>query len=120
MIERRQHRRVDLPVQVEIRTIDPQGLPSTTPLTGHARNVSLAGVYAMVPGPVVLEPGTVVSCSVNVPLSVAKQFPFSRLLGKGWVVRTHPAEKEDVNGQPEVGVAIAFTGNITALGTVWT
>ena len=85
MIERRQHRRADLKVPVEIRTLDVKGTPSQAPLiTGRTHNVSLAGISAIVPASASLGLGTLVSCSVNVPPSAAKQFPFTRLLGKGW------------------------------------
>ena len=118
VIERRQHRRVGLEVQVELRTTDPAGVKSP-PLAGRARNVSLAGFYAIMPAPFPLEPGTPVYCSVNIPEESRRQFPFMRLLGKGYVVRILPHQPdEESDGHPEVGVAVSFAGDVTALGAM--
>lgn len=108
VVERRHHRRVELPVSVSFRQ---QSGSSTTPeVIGQAKDVGLAGVYVNVPAPFHLPPGTVVSYSVEVPPDLQRRFPFTRLLGAGWIVRVQP--KPD--GQT-VGVVIAFSGNATAL-----
>ena len=123
LIERRQYRRASLPVEVQLRGIEKPAGPSASsspaaPLVGKAENVSLAGVYALVPAPCQLSPGSVVSFSVEIPEEFRKQFPFVRLLGKGWIVRLVPDEKTAGNGVEAVGVAVAFTGDLTALSAI--
>ena len=112
VIERRQHRRVDLPVEVRLRSLDGPS-QSAAPLIGSAKDVSLAGVYALFPAPFPFAAGAAVSFEVTIPPEHAKQFPFIRLLGKGWVVRVTPGEEPG-----QAGAAIAFTGETTALSAI--
>jgi hypothetical protein len=108
---------VDLEVPVEIRSLEsPESVSAL--FTGRASNVSLAGVYALVPASFPLQAGAPVSCSVSIPQPNAKQFPFARVLGKGWIVRVRRSGQETADEQAEVEVAIAFTGDVTALGTI--
>ena len=110
-IERRRHRRVGLPVQVSFRGVDE---PLSTPLViGEAKDAGLAGVYVVTQSPCRLPAGTSVNYSVDIPPEQQKKFPFSRLLGTGWIVRVIPQE-----GGEAVGVAIAFTNDVTALSSV--
>lgn len=118
MIERRQHRRTTVEVEVEMWCVESEGRAPTR-FKGQVRDVSLAGLYAWMPASCPLQPGEVVACTVNIPQPAAKRFPFSRLLGKGWIVRRHPAEEETVaSSRPEVGMAVAFTRDVTALSTM--
>ena len=110
-IERRRHRRVDLPVQVKFRGAE-EAL-SAPWIVGEAKDVGLAGVYAVVLPPCQLSAGTTVNYSVDIPHEQQKQFPFAHVLGTGWIVRIISHE-----GGKEVGVAIAFTGDTTALSAV--
>ena len=112
VIERRQHRRVDLPVEARLRSLNGSG-QSVSPVIGRAKDVSLAGVYAFFPAPFPFSAGAAVSFEVEIPPEHAKQFPFVRLLGKGWVVRVTPGEEPS-----QVGVAIAFTGDTTTLSAI--
>lgn len=128
VIERRQHRRVDLVEgQVEVRSLEASDAGKT--VAGRTKNVSLAGCKALMPTPFPFAPGTSVTCTVNVPQALAKQFPFVKIIAKGWVVRVlgpadAPAEAgsrrhTDPQGDgAEVAVAIAFTGDVTTLATV--
>lgn len=128
VIERRQHRRVDLAEgQVEIRSLDAADRGKT--ISGRTKNVSLAGCKALMPSPFPFAPGTSVTCTVNIPHALATQFPFVKIIAKGWVVRVlgpadAPAEAgsrrhTDLQGDgAEVAVAIAFTGDVTTLATV--
>jgi len=130
VVERRHHRRVDLRVLVVVRALEEDGSVSE-PYVGSARNVSLAGVYAVMPEPFPLTGGKPVSFSVSIPQESWKSFPFVRLLGKGWIVRVdpmlgpEPQSGPPVLGQPQLeekqaGVAIAFSKETTALGTIGT
>lgn len=122
-VERRQQRRAELQGRVEIRGLD-AAASSAEPLIGRTDNVSLAGVYAKVPVPFPWAEGSVVSCSVTLPREATRQFPFTRLSGTGRVVRVFPAREvaagrtEATSQSAEVGVAIAFSSGVTALGTI--
>lgn len=111
-VDRRHHRRVDLPVAVSFRQLNGSGKASS-PVTGSAKDVGLAGVYVWVPSAVSLPAGTQVSYTVEVPPEQQRQFPFKRLLGIGWVVRT------DLQSDgKQTGVAIAFSPSTTVLSSV--
>jgi len=128
VLERRQSRRVDLEVPIDVREIGAQG-QRAEPITGRARNVSLAGCYALIPASAQRAVGTPVSCTITIPQELTQQFPFVRLVGKGWIVRVTPAkratsdrpgaeEQAGVTGSsPEVGVAINFV-YVTPLTTI--
>jgi c-di-GMP-binding flagellar brake protein YcgR len=140
VIDRRQQRRADLRAQVVIRNLE-DAQADQQPFIGRVRNVSLSGVYAFVPAAFSVPPGSSVAISVSIPQESTRQFPFVRLLGKGWVVRIdkpdakssrrrtesqvretahNPLNLQDILGGDEVGVAIAFSRNVTALGAVGT
>ena len=115
-VERRHHRRVDLPVKVVLRKIS--GSSVGEPINSIAKDVGLAGVYVIAPEAGTLKPGDVVSYSVEVPVERQRQFPFTRLMGKGWVVRLTDKQKDAESGITGMGVAIAFADDVTALSTV--
>ncbi len=116
VVDRRRERRIGLAaVTVAIRNLD-QKSASKSPITGRAHDVSLTGVLANVPAPFSLRPGTPVSCEITVPRESRKQFPFTRIVGEGWIVRVHQHESKDAGASADV--AIAFTGTATALGTI--
>ncbi len=138
VLERRQQRRAELRAQVVIRGLA-EAEPNQQPVIGKVRNVSLSGVYAFVPATFSAPPGSPVAVSVSIPQESTRQFPFVRLLGKGWVVRIdkpdnrshrrqtqaqareaahNPLNLQEILGGEEVGVAIAFSRNVTALGAV--
>ncbi len=112
VVERRRHRRAELPVSVTLRPAgkDPSSAPQ---IVGESKDIGLAGAYIKVKAPFQLPVGTTVSYSVDIPASQQRQFPFTRLLGTGWIVR--------VDSEPDgkdVGVAIAFPSNATVLSAV--
>lgn len=110
-LERRRHRRVDVPVEVSFRLTGEN--KENQNWAGEATDVGLAGVLVKVKGPVELAAGTPITYSAEVPLSQQRQFPFTRLLGTGWIVRTSPMDSEG-----KTGVAIAFTSDTTALSSI--
>ena len=137
-IERRQSRRVSLEVPIEVREIGARGRPAQTCL-GRARNVSLVGCYALLPASSAWAVGTPVSCTVTIPQELTQQFPFVRLVGKGWIVRVStpsrqrrasdytpseaepseapPSAEAPETSTPEIGVAINFV-EVTPLTTI--
>ena len=122
-IERRQFRRADVEVSVEIRPSTPRDGGSAALIRGTARDVSLAGVYCYVEAPCPLQAEDTITCFVTIPPAQARVFPFTRLVGRGWVVRQDPVAESrragDLHaGKPIVGLAIAFAPDVTALGTI--
>ena len=87
-VERRRSRRADLDVPIEIR----QGPASEShqPVVGQVKNVSLTGVYFHVKTPCALQTGEQVTCSIHIPPEHSRWFPFTRILGKGWIMRSEP------------------------------
>jgi len=122
MIERRRFRRAELDVPVSIRSPDGEQA-ETTPVIGQIKNVSLAGVYCHLKAPCPFKPGDQLICSITIPPEQARLFPFTRLFGKGWVGRLEPIrmgrrEGETPSGEELVGLAIVFSPDVTALGSV--
>ncbi len=121
-IERRRFRRAELDVPVAIRAKNAKAA-TADPIIGRAKDVSLAGVYCRVKAPCSLAQGDLVTCSVTIPSEQGRWFPFSRLAGKGSIVRLEPIPQGRRAGDNQtedafVGVAIAFAPDVTALGTI--
>jgi hypothetical protein len=122
MTERRRSRRVDLPdVPVVIRPVNADDLPGQ-PVECQLRNVSLTGLSCLVPASVSLQPNDRVVCSVLIPRERTRTFPFTRLHGRGWVLRVEPTAPtrragDTTGGQTMLGMAIAFAPDASALAT---
>ena len=122
VVERRRFRRAAIPVSVELRPTG-KASGSGTAEVGQVQNVSLAGVYCNVAPSCQLKPGDSVTCSISIPPDQAQQFPFTRILGNGWVVRreaipTGRRSGEQPTGVERFGLAVAFEPDITALGSI--
>ena len=121
-VERRRFRRAELDVPVSIRAMGTQ-VTDTGPIVGEVKNISLAGVYCHVKASCALTPGQSVLCSVMIPEEQSRWFPFTRVTGKGSVVRLEPVPVgrragEEPTDDHLVGMAIAFASDVTALGTI--
>lgn len=121
-VERRQFRRAEVDVPVAIRAVPHEGA-SETLVSGQVKNVSLAGVYCYAKAPCPLKAGDSVTCSLAIPPEQARLFPFTRLVGKGWVVRVEPIQMgrragENQTDEELLGLAVAFAPDVTALGAV--
>lgn len=119
-MERRRFRRAELDVPVSIRPATQDA--SAEPVVGHVKDVSLAGVFCYVKAPCPLEVNTPVIFSIAIPFEQLRAFPFTRLLGKGRIVRTEPIpvgrrSGEDQAGEPLQGLALEFAPNVTALAS---
>lgn len=118
-VERRRFRRATIEAPVVIRATDEKGAEV---VTGHVKNVSLAGLLCHVNAPCSLAPGQAVTSSLSVSEEQARLFPFARLLGRGWVTRVEPIVTGKRAGEPAsqddspVSVTVAFTPDLTALG----
>lgn len=121
-VERRQFRRAEIDVPVSIRASASEE-PSPPTITGQVKNLSLSGVYCYTASPCSLKPGESVTCAVAIPPEQARAFPFTRIAGKGWVVRVDPIPAgrragENPTDEDLIGLAVAFTPDVTALGTI--
>lgn len=123
-MERRHYRRAELDVPVAIHPLKEGGTAQTErAITGQIKNLSLAGLYCYTKAPCPLKAGEQVACAIAIPREQARFFPFTRLTGKGWVVRTEsvPMGRRAGESQSEeelMSVAVAFTQDVTALGAV--
>ena len=112
-IDRRRHRRIDLTVPILARR-STDG--TTAPFKqGVARNLSLAGVYFTTAGWHELEADEVMTISVSVPPEKVRNFPFSRLAGRGRVVRVDELAKVASEGPTLFGIALEFGEDLTVL-----
>ena len=121
-VERRQFRRAEIDVPVAIRQMSAEPSSPAT-ITGQVKNLSLSGVYCYTTSPCALKPGESVSCTVAIPPEQARLFPFTRIAGRGWVVRMDPILSgrragENPTTDMLIGLAVAFTPDVTALGTI--
>jgi hypothetical protein len=122
IIERRRFRRAELDVTAVLRSLTDEA-SAAEPIIGQVKDVSLAGVLCHVKAPCPLTPGEQVLCSITVPPEQARLFPFTRLHGKGWVVRIEaiPVGRREGERPPEdelIGLAVAFTPDVTALSAI--
>ena len=111
--ERRRGRRVPMQASVLLRFLDEQ------PPSEHAiRNVSLAGVYFETDQPGALAPNAQVIASISIPETERRAFPFTRLAGRGRVVRMDELPAQDGSSPRRYGVALEFGKDLTALTAV--
>ena len=110
--ERRRHRRVSLSVNVLAKRV----AAGDTGLfeEGTTTDVSLAGVYFTAPAWKDLRAQEVLTISISVPREQARDFPFSRLAGRGRVVRVDEV-LGDTPQEKRLGVAVEFADNLTVL-----
>lgn len=112
-IDRRRHRRIDLTVPILARrNTDGMAAPFKQ---GVAKNLSLAGVYFTTVGWHELTADEIITVSVSVPPEKVRNFPFSRLAGRGRVVRVEELAKVASEGPALFGVALEFGEDLTVL-----
>lgn len=110
--ERRRGRRVPIQASVLLRSLDEQA-----PSEHTIRNISLAGVYFETDEPCTLALNAPVLASVSIPEAERRAFPFTRLAGRGRVVRLDELPAQE--GSPRrFGVALEFGNDLTALTAV--
>ena len=112
-IDRRRHRRIDLTVPILARrNTDGNGAAFKQ---GVAKNLSLAGVYFTTAGWHELTKDEIMTVSVSIPPERVRSFPFSRLAGRGRVVRIEELAKVASDGPTLYGVALEFGEDLTVL-----
>ena len=112
-IDRRRHRRIDLTVPILARR-NGDGQEASFK-EGVAKNLSLAGVYFTTAGWQELAEDEVMTISVSIPPEQVRHFPFSRLAGRGRVVRVEELAKVATSGPTMYGVALEFGEDLTVL-----
>ena len=109
--ERRRGRRVSLQALLLLRPSDQQA-----PSEHTIQNISLAGVYFETDQPGELALQTQVLASVSIPETERHTFPFTRLAGRGRVVRIDTLSPQE--GTPCYGVALEFGRDVTVLTAI--
>ena len=123
-VERRRFRRAELDVSVTIHPLPGQDGASAPPFVGRIKDLSLAGFYGHVKASCSLKVGDLAMCSIVIPPEQSRWFPFTRVTGKGSVVRLDSIPEgrrvgdSPPNGEPLLGMAVAFAPNVTALGSI--
>lgn len=102
-VERRRHRRVELGVPILLRQTQDE-TEATSFQEGLTKNISLAGVACRIPPHQAPSVGEAVVLSITIPYESRREFPFSRLAGRGRVVRVMTQE-----------LAIEFADDLTVL-----
>ena len=114
-VERRRGRRAYVEAPVLIRRA---GAQATAPRQEVATNVSLAGVYFETDEGHPYANNETVLASVSIPEERAREFPFTRLAGRGRVVRVETLSPGDLSGRKRVGIALEFGHDLTALSAI--
>ena len=112
--ERRRARRIDLEASLFLR--QDSGADGDSVQQRLAKNVGLSGVYFETDNPYALN--EVMVASLSVPESERRQFPFTRLMGRGRVVRVQELSQADRDGRKRFGVALEFGADLTALTAI--
>lgn len=111
-IDRRCERRVNAEMLISVRHAQDSG--SAVAQDVMARNVSLSGAYFEGPAGEVYQANEILIVSAAIPESMRRQFPFTRLAGRGRVVRAVMLEGKD----RRQGVALEFEEDLTVLSAV--
>ena len=115
-VERRRGRRANVQVPLRLRRMD-----SPKPGDFHeqvASNVSLAGAYFETGEGHPFAVNEFVTASVTVPEPQRREFPFTRLAGRGRIVRVKELGEKGPDGRKRFGVALEFGEDLTALTAI--
>ncbi len=83
--EKRKFKRLKLSLPVQLRQVLSDGKEGVN--NGVSSNISYSGVYIKDIDAADMMPGNSLNISILIPRAFAKEFPFSRLIGKANVVR---------------------------------
>lgn len=115
--ERRRQRRIELNVPIAVCSPDEE--PPGAWHTGVAKDISLRGVYFTIPPWKAIAMDEVMRFSITIPSELQRAFPFSRLMGRGRVVRVEGMARMSEPGWKRLGLAVAFFGEgFTALAGI--
>lgn len=114
-VERRRGRRVNLQAPMLVRR--PDGHPAEAGEEHAIGNVSLAGAYFETERPDYAVNDVLIT-SIAIPEAERRNFPFTRLAGRGRVVRVQELAPEGSGPGKRFGVALEFGHDVTALTTI--
>lgn len=113
--ERRRYRRIQLALPMQARKIESEEPGNFK--DGVTKDISLAGVYFTTSAWQQIDCDESLMISVAVPRERARDFPFSRLAGRGRVIRVEELAKVRETGPRLFGVAVEFGDDLTVLTT---
>ena len=114
-VERRRGKRAHIEAPLLIRRT---GAHSAAPKEEVAKNVSLAGVYFETEEGHSYASNDIVMASVSVPEAHSREFPFTRLAGRGRVVRIEEVPQQEPSRSKRFGIALEFSHDVTALSAI--
>ena len=94
------------------------GAQVSAPRQEVTKNVSLAGVYFETEEEHPYTDNEMVMASVSIPEAHTRDFPFTRLAGRGRVVRIEAVPQQEAAGRKRFGIALEFGHDLTALTAV--
>ncbi len=114
-VERRRGRRVNLNAPLLIRRVGASQPESFA--QALTKEVSLTGLYFEheTEGPSEYQMNDVVVASVSVSDPQRREFPFSRLAGRGRIVRVDSLADGKTGARKRFGIALEFGSDVTAL-----
>ena len=114
--ERRRGRRVEVRAPLLIRRVGTDDSESF--LEEVAQNVSLEGIYFRTSRSQAYAVDDLVIASVSLSDPQTRVFPFSRLFGRGRVVRVSELPQKTHEASQQVGIAVTFGPGVTALTAI--
>ena len=115
-VERRRERRATLEAPLLLRRL---GTPPSQSFEERVtKNISLAGVYFELEGEDLYGVNEPLLTSVSIPEAKQREFPFTRVAGRGRVVRVEELPPEGAGPRRRVGVAIEFSSDVTMLTAI--
>lgn len=114
-VELRRGKRASIQAPLLIRRPGAHSAPSREEV---AENVSLAGVYFETEEGHPYASNDIVMASVSVPEERSREFPFTRLAGRGRVVRIEEIAARGESGRKRFGIALEFGEDLTALSAI--
>lgn len=114
-VEKRRGRRAYVEAPLLIRRTGAQGGASIEEIT---KNVSLAGVYFETGEGHAYTDDEMVMASVSIPEAHVRDFPFTRLAGRGRVVRIKEIPQQESSRSKRFGIALEFGDDLTALSAI--
>ena len=112
-VDRRRGRRAD--VQASLRIQGTSEGKSEWVKAETTQNVSLAGVYFETEDGGTYHLNHVVTMSISIPSAQTRLFPFTRLAGRGRVIRVRKLPQEESTTTKRYGVSLEFGEDLTAL-----
>ena len=114
-VEKRRGQRAYVEAPILIRRTGGQG---SSPREEVTKNVSLAGVYFETEEGHPYTSDEMVMASVSIPEAHTRHFPFTRLAGRGRVVRIEEVPQQATTGRKQFGIALEFSQDLTALSAI--